>query len=175
MATHPRSKMKETLRFATLGKSVQSLTKRRMKMKMKKKKKLTSKSRVTLRSTVPSHPTNLLTPVRSSILGRANPRLKRRKRKQIKMMVSLLKVKVTRMKMRTLKLKRKRTTKSLLTTLGIVLPTHLLRSLVLLPVHSTPSSPGSDRCFDCVYYSSLVNLDLQIYDKSNCILEVNRK
>ena len=154
-ATHPRSKMKETLRFATLGKSVQNLTKRRMK---KKKKKLTSKSRVTLRSTVPSHPTNLLTPVRSSILGRANPRLKRRKRKQMKMMVTLLKVEVTRMKRRTLKLKRKRTTRSLLTTLGIVPPTHLLRSLVHLPVHSILSSPGSDRCFDCVYYSSLVNL-----------------
>ena len=157
-ATHPRSKMKETLRFATHGKSAQSPTKRTMK---KKKKKLTSNSRVILRSTLPSHPTNLLTPpVRSSILGLANPRQKRRKRKQIKMMVTLLKRKVTRMKIvrRTSKLILKRTTRSLLTTLGIVLPTHLLRLLLPLPVHSTPSSPGSDRCFDCVYYSSLVNL-----------------
>ena len=159
-ATHPRSKMKETLRFATHGKSAQSPTKRTMK---KKKKKLTSNSRVILRSTLASHPTNLLTPpVRSSILGLSNPRQKRRKRKrkQIKMMVTLLKVKVTRMKIvrRTSKLILKRTTRSLLTTLGIVLPTHLLRLLLPLPVHSTPSSPGSDRCFDCVYYSSLVNL-----------------
>ena len=155
-ATHPRSKMKETPRFATPGKSAQSPTKRTM-----KKKKLTSKSRVILRSTLPSHPTNLLTPpVRSSILGLANPRQKRRKRKQIKMMVTLLKMGVTRMKIvrRTSKLILKRTTRSLLTTLGIVLPTHLLRLLLPLPVHSTPSSPGSDRCFDCVYYSSLVNL-----------------
>ena len=158
-ATHPRSKMKETLRFATHGKSAQSPTKRTM----KKKKKLTSNSRVILRSTLASHPTNLLTPpVRSSILGLSNPRQKRRKRKrkQIKMMVTLLKVKVTRMKIvrRTSKLILKRTTRSLLITLGIVLPTHLLRLLLPLPVHSTPSSPGSDRCFDCVYYSSLVNL-----------------